>query len=100
MAGPYLALPVPQPIADPRSGHITPAWTIFFQHVVLGVGDSFRPPAGGGGGGDPIPPVPPWFTAGVMAAGYWSVISNGDPVTPEILFDSNGDAIMGFVPTP
>jgi len=32
--------------------------------------------------------------------GYWSVITNGDPVTPELLFDSNGDAIMGFVPTP
>jgi hypothetical protein len=37
---------------------------------------------------------------GVEQMGYWSVITNGDPVSPEILFDSNGDCIVGFVPTP
>jgi hypothetical protein len=37
---------------------------------------------------------------GVEQMGYWSVITNGDALSPELLFDSNGDAIMGFVPTP
>ena len=37
---------------------------------------------------------------GIALKGYDAVITNGDPVAPEVLFDSNGDAIMGFVPTP
>lgn len=37
---------------------------------------------------------------GVEQAGYWTPITNGDPLSPEILFDSNGDCIVGFVPTP
>jgi hypothetical protein len=32
--------------------------------------------------------------------GYWTPITNGDPVSPELLFDSNGDCLVGFVPTP
>jgi hypothetical protein len=36
---------------------------------------------------------------GVEQMGYWTPITNGDPVSPEILFDSNGDCIVGFVPT-
>ena len=32
--------------------------------------------------------------------GYWTPITNGDPLSPEILFDSAGDCIVGFVPTP
>jgi hypothetical protein len=39
-------------------------------------------------------------SSGVAAAGYWTPITNGDPVSPEILFDNNGDCIVGFVPTP
>ena len=39
-------------------------------------------------------------TADISEAGYWSVITNGDAASPEVLFDSNGDAIMGWVPTP
>ena len=34
------------------------------------------------------------------ADGYWTPITNGDPVSPEILFDSTGACIVGFVPTP
>jgi hypothetical protein len=37
---------------------------------------------------------------GVEQMGYWTPITNGDPVSPEILFDSNGDCIVGFVPMP
>jgi len=40
--------------------------------------------ASGGGGG--------------MGSGYWIPITNGDPVSPELLFDSNGDCIVGFQP--
>lgn len=32
--------------------------------------------------------------------GYWTPVSNGDSLSPELLFDSNGDCIVGFVPTP
>ena len=32
--------------------------------------------------------------------GYWTPITNGDPVSPELIFDSDGDCIVGFVPTP
>lgn len=45
--------------------------------------------------------VPPELTAAeVESVGYWSVLTNGDPVTPEIIFDGNGDVIMVWVPTP
>lgn len=33
-----------------------------------------------------------------MGSGMWAPLTNGDPVTPEILFDSNGDVIMTFIP--
>lgn len=41
-----------------------------------------------------------WIGEGGTGAGggFWAPLTNGDPVTPEILFDSNGDVIMGFVP--
>lgn len=38
-------------------------------------------------------------TADVAGAGYWTPITNGDPLSPEILFDSAGDCIVGWVPT-
>jgi hypothetical protein len=34
-----------------------------------------------------------------LLAGYWSIITNGDPVTPEVVFDSNGDVTSFWVPT-
>jgi hypothetical protein len=39
--------------------------------------------------------------AGAIAEdGYWTPITNGDPLSPEILFDAEGDCVVGFVPTP
>ena len=37
---------------------------------------------------------------GVESLGYWTPITNGDPLSPEILFDAEGDCVVGFVPTP
>jgi hypothetical protein len=37
---------------------------------------------------------------GISALGYWTPITNGDPLSPEILFDAEGDCVVGFVPTP
>jgi len=39
-------------------------------------------------------------TSGVAAAGYWTPITDGVTPIPQLLFDSNGDCIVGFVPTP
>jgi len=36
----------------------------------------------------------------IEALGYWALITNGDPLSPEPLYDAEGDAVMGFVPTP
>jgi hypothetical protein len=38
-------------------------------------------------------------SSGVAALGYWTPITNGDALSPEMLFDSNGECIVGFVPT-
>lgn len=35
----------------------------------------------------------------VEAVGYWSPLTNGDPVTPELIF-ADGDVIMVWTPTP
>ena len=32
--------------------------------------------------------------------GSWEPVTNGDPASPELLFDSNGAVIVGFVPLP
>jgi hypothetical protein len=37
---------------------------------------------------------------GLEQLGYWTPITNGDPLAPEILFDAEGDCVVGFVPTP
>lgn len=34
----------------------------------------------------------------IEALGYFTILTNGDPVTPEVMFDSNGDAIVVSVP--
>ena len=36
--------------------------------------------------------------APMWALGYWAPITNGDPLSPEVLFDSNGEAVVGFTP--
>ena len=38
-------------------------------------------------------------SAEVEAVGYWSPLTNGDPVTPELVFDGDGDCIMVWNPT-
>jgi len=38
--------------------------------------------------------------AGISGLGYWTPITNGDPASPEILFDAEGDCVVGWVPTP
>lgn len=38
--------------------------------------------------------------SGITALGYWTPITNGDPVSPELLFDAEGDCVVGWVPTP
>jgi hypothetical protein len=38
--------------------------------------------------------------SGISGLGYWTPITNGDPVSPEILFDATGDCVVGWVPTP
>jgi hypothetical protein len=37
---------------------------------------------------------------GLAQVGYWTPITNGDALSPEILFDAEGDCVVGFVPTP
>ena len=41
---------------------------------------------------------PAVVTADPRLAGYWEPVSNGDPLSPELLFDSHGRVIVGFVP--
>jgi len=36
----------------------------------------------------------------ISQVGYWSELTNGDPVSPELVFDSFGDTIDVWVPTP
>lgn len=36
----------------------------------------------------------------VQGLGYWAPVTNGDPVTPEILFDGDGNVIVAFTATP
>ncbi len=37
--------------------------------------------------------------AGISTLGYWSILTNGDPVTPEVIF-ADGDCVSVWVPTP
>lgn len=39
-------------------------------------------------------------SAAVEAVGYWSPLTNGDPVAPELIFDGFGDTISVWTPTP
>lgn len=76
-------------------GGITPAGAL---QQVSGVGTSGQVLTSNGAAA-----LPTWEDAGGGGGpddGYWTPITNGDPVSPELLFDSNGDCIVGFVPTP
>jgi hypothetical protein len=39
-------------------------------------------------------------TTDLSQVGYWSELTNGDPVSPELVFDSFGDTIAVWTPTP
>jgi len=47
-----------------------------------------------------------WNNGGQLAGaplwtfGFWAPLTNGDSVSPEIVFDSNGACVVGFVPQP
>ena len=99
MQRPVLPLQAGHPIADPRTGLLTPPWVIFFQHLIAYVHQAALVPLDGGdfGGGSGGGTLPPPLVSG---AGYWTPITNGDALTPEVLFDSAGDCVVGFVPTP
>jgi hypothetical protein len=94
--------PYQQPLVD-RTGHVSKPWQLFFLSLASGTSgvDSGSITGVPGSTGDVI-----YHDNGTLAAqpleafGYWTPITNGDPVTPEILFDSAGDCIVGFVPTP
>lgn len=60
-----------------RRGHVSPAWSRYFAQPAIGVEGE-----GDGGAG---------------ADGYWSPITDGVTPIPELLYDSNGDVVMGFV---
>ena len=104
MAIPPSYPPYQQPLLDRQTGRVTKPWHLFFLSLVAGAsgidaGTIVLPPDAGSG--DII-----YNDNGTIATkpleqfGYWIVITNGDPVSPEILVDAAGDAVMGFVPTP
>jgi len=89
MAGPPTYPPYQQPLIS-RGGLVSTVWHRFFLslsstlHLI-----------------DVVPAlVPPLTAEAVMALGYWTPITNGDPASPEILFDAAGDCVVGWVPTP
>ena len=49
-----------------------------------------------------VPGLIRWHTtaAAISQLGYWALITNGSSTSPEPLYDAEGDAVMGFVPTP
>jgi len=89
MAMPPAYPPYQQPIVS-REGRVSTPWHRFFLSLVSTINLI-----------DVVPAVVPPLTAeAVMALGYWTPITNGDPLSPEILFDAEGDCVVGFVPTP
>lgn len=119
--------PYQHPLLE-RSGRVTKPWHLFFLSLVSGDVAGAIPPGtitldmleeiasprllGRGSAG--IGPVEVITigegltmtgtelsaTVDVAGAGYWTPITNGDPLSPEILFDAEGDCVVGWVPTP
>jgi hypothetical protein len=89
MAMPPAYPPYQQPILS-AGGLVSTVWHRFFLSLVSTINLI-----------DVVPAVVPPLTAdAVMALGYWTPITNGDPASPEILFDAEGDCVVGWVPTP
>jgi hypothetical protein len=130
MAIPPSYPPYQQPLLDGRTGIVTKPWQLFFLSLVSQSGvvvaipdgslglDQLQPIASprllgrGASGMGPVEPITlgaglalmgtvlSVTSSGVAASGYWTPITNGDPLSPELLFDANADCVVGFVPTP
>jgi hypothetical protein len=102
MATPTSYPPYQQPLLEPRTGRVSKPWHLFFLSLLS---SSARVDAGllvpPGEDGDVLYNDDGTLAAQpVQAFGYWTPITNGDPLSPEILFDAEGDCVVGFVPTP
>ncbi len=66
-----------------------------------GAAGSMGPPGVAGEDGDFYPVmIPSQFSVNQMLAmGTWSILTNGDTVAPEVVFDSFGNVISVFVPS-
>ena len=121
--------PYQQPLLD-RTGLVSKPWVLFFLSLVNGATDGGsltdgsvpvaklepidsprllgRGSAGVGsveqlliGDGLALTDLTLSVTSdGIEQLGFWTPITNGDPLSPEILFDADGDCVVGFVPTP
>jgi hypothetical protein len=122
--------PYQQPLLDRATGLVTKPWQLFFLALSNGATDGgglvdgsvpvaklapIDSPRLLGRGSPGVGPVE-LITIGdgltmtdttlsvtaesIEALGYWTPITNGDPLSPEILFDAEGDCVVGFVPTP
>lgn len=40
------------------------------------------------------------ISGGGSGDGYWAPVTNGDPANPELIFDSLGNCVVSFTPTP
>jgi len=85
-----LFVPELSPVVDVRGTLMTRPWLDWARRLTLLVDGIISSGSGGGGGGG----------GGSTGPGYWTPITNGDPLSPEILFDAVGDCVVGFVPIP
>ena len=111
-----------EPIADPKTGMISRTWYLWFMQLIqefTTAGDVFGPSSSlndqivlfSGTSGKVIKGATGtgfvFATNGVYSVtgnlsqvGKWSELTNSDPVSPELVFDSFGDTIDVWVPTP
>lgn len=119
---PELFPPVPNPVTEAQSRLVTRPWLMFFQSILtqlVSSGDVFGPSNSlnnqivlfSGTTGKLIKGATGtgfvFATNGVYSVtndlsqvGYWSELTNGDPDNPELIFDSFGDTIDMWIPTP
>ena len=122
MANPLLYQAPQQPIADIKTGLITRPWYMWLMQLIndaTGFGDVFGPSNSlnnqivlfSGATGKLLKAATGtgfvFATNGVYSVtsdlsqvGYWSPLTNGDPTTPELIFDSFGDTIAVWTSTP
>lgn len=121
--------PYQHPFLDPQTRLVTKPWQLFFLHLAAADAsnittgsitlEQFAPLTGaprllgrGSAGAGPVEEITigdgllmtgtelSVDAATLALDGYWTPITNGDPLSPEILFDAEGDCVVGFVPTP